>query len=334
MIKHYKIVLLLLVSLVLFIWIFIFSNLKLFLKTNNYLIGKQEQVLGETSINQFSCISDDQARAFLLKSSKNVTFFLDTKQINMPLKDILYCINIPKCQINPTDEVQCKKYEFSLDRTCIQHHFDAKPLYSYSNNVNSKYIALENSFFKIDYDSFYSRLETNIKNNLNYCIIQYSEYTYPITLNIPLNQKGDGSVKNIKNVNIPKIEIKAEDKSKVLKQEQSIKNLFNKYNMPLSANAKDFAYVAYYYQIDYRLLPAIAFVESTGGKNTFRTNNPFGWGNWGYLSFKHAIYDVAKGIKEGYYNNNLKTPRQIAPKYNPDTPDAWSGKIIKLMGKM
>ncbi len=117
------------------------------------------------------------------------------------------------------------------------------------------------------------------------------------------------------------------------KRVAAVKSFFNKYNAPLAANAEDFVRAADLYGIDYRLLPAISMVESTGGKKLFRAYNPFGWGRSGYSSFKEAIYDVARGMAR-YYKAGLTRPESIAYKYNPVTPEAWGRKVRSLMNKM
>jgi len=113
----------------------------------------------------------------------------------------------------------------------------------------------------------------------------------------------------------------------------AVKSFYQKYNAPLEANAEDFVRAAELYKIDYRLLPSISIVESSGGKHLFKAYNPFGWGKWGYPSFQVAIYDVARGMSN-YYARGADTPREIAPKYNPVTPNEWGSKVEKLMAKM
>jgi len=120
---------------------------------------------------------------------------------------------------------------------------------------------------------------------------------------------------------------------KFKKKVAAVKSFFNKYNAPLAANAEDFVRAAELYGIDYRLLPAISMVESTGGKKLFRAYNPFGWGRSGYASFKEAIYDVARGMAR-YYKAGLTRPESIAYKYNPVTPETWGRKVRSLMNKM
>lgn len=118
------------------------------------------------------------------------------------------------------------------------------------------------------------------------------------------------------------------------KKIQALKRFFAAYRSPLINYVEDFVYASEYYQIDYRLLPAISIVESSGGKRLFKPYNPFGWGKWGYKSFKHAIWDVSRGMSVYYYRLNLRTPEAIGRKYNPVTPKEWASKVRWLMNKM
>ena len=81
------------------------------------------------------------------------------------------------------------------------------------------------------------------------------------------------------------------------------------------------------YGIDWRLLPAIATIESNGGKMLCKSkkgaNNPFGYGSCGiaFKDFNHAIDVVAKNI--GGHNPNTaryykdKELDEIIDTYNP-----------------
>lgn len=117
------------------------------------------------------------------------------------------------------------------------------------------------------------------------------------------------------------------------KKVEEVRNFLNKYKAPLAANAEDFVRAADIYKIDYRLLPSISIVESSGGKHLFKPYNPFGWGKWGYPNFTAAIYDVSRGMSR-YYARGADTPEEIARTYNPVTPQQWSGKVRKLTAQM
>src|SRR5579871_659788 len=57
---------------------------------------------------------------------------------------------------------------------------------------------------------------------------------------------------------------------------QALRTFFEKTDCPAKAYVEEFLAAADHYHLDWRLLPSISFVESTGGK-TARNNNFFGW---------------------------------------------------------
>lgn len=76
-----------------------------------------------------------------------------------------------------------------------------------------------------------------------------------------------------------------------------IERYFQKYNMPLIGHGKTFVEVADSCGMDWRLLPAIAVRESSGGKH-MQLNNPFGWGGaWiPFESIDDAIREVGRNL--------------------------------------
>ncbi|MCR4305822.1 MAG: glucosaminidase domain-containing protein [Candidatus Daviesbacteria bacterium] len=102
-----------------------------------------------------------------------------------------------------------------------------------------------------------------------------------------------------------------------------IEDFFKGYKAPLSDASETFIEVADKYQLDYRLLPAIAMQESNGGKRVIKDSyNPFGYGIYGKLvvrfnSWEEAIERVGRALREDYLNKGLKNPTQIMAKYTP-----------------
>ena len=100
---------------------------------------------------------------------------------------------------------------------------------------------------------------------------------------------------------------------------------FADHDMPLVGMGMKMATEADNNDLDWRLLPAIAVRESTGGKNSCDKvkNNPFGWNSCkvGFDSLNEAIETVAMNIG----GNNPKTAKhydgkniiQILHSYNP-----------------
>jgi len=69
-----------------------------------------------------------------------------------------------------------------------------------------------------------------------------------------------------------------------------LQKFFADRNCPLRDDAKDFLVAADQNQLDWRLLPSISFVESSGGK-TYTNNNVLGW-----ASCKEKFSSVRAGI--------------------------------------
>ncbi len=109
-----------------------------------------------------------------------------------------------------------------------------------------------------------------------------------------------------------------------------IDNFLAFHHSPMAGLGKVFVAAADQYGIEYRLLPAIAFQESTLGKRIPRnSHNAFGWAiytgaNSGakFKNWEQAIYTVAKGLKINYIDEGLTTPEQIMNKYSDS--DDWA----------
>ena len=84
------------------------------------------------------------------------------------------------------------------------------------------------------------------------------------------------------------------------------------------------------YEIDYRLVPAIAMQESNLCKVIpHNSYNCWGWGIYGntvtrFSSYEESIETVSRGLKKYYVDQGLKTPDQIMKKYNPSSNGSWA----------
>ena len=120
----------------------------------------------------------------------------------------------------------------------------------------------------------------------------------------------------------------------------ALKTFFDQAKSPLKANAETFVDTADKYNLDYKLLPAIACMESSCGKNLIEGSyNPFGWGIYGrnavyFKSYDEAIETVAKGIKEKYLEKGFNTPEKIAPIYTPPNYVNWRNGVTYFMNKI
>ncbi len=117
-----------------------------------------------------------------------------------------------------------------------------------------------------------------------------------------------------------------DQKAKNLKAKaEAIDSYFKSRGMPLFGMGMKMVQEAEKNELDWRLLPAIAVRESTGGKFDCKKveNNPFGWGSCkiSFDSLDEAIETVARNL--GGNNPNTakhyddKTTDQILKAYNP-----------------
>ena len=104
-------------------------------------------------------------------------------------------------------------------------------------------------------------------------------------------------------------------------------NLFNKI-IKANKESKGYIYnlIKYYsniYDIDYKLLSSIAYIESGNlkAKGMMNKNNIYGgMGNNGLIGYRNINYGVlsyVKLMKEKYYNKGLTTVEKICMRYNP-----------------
>jgi len=109
--------------------------------------------------------------------------------------------------------------------------------------------------------------------------------------------------------------------------------LLQKFFESAGAPAKAFAHVflseADLYDLDWRLLPSISFIETTGGKAA-RNNNLFGWdcGRAAFTSITQGIRTVAYHLGNGYRYKD-KDLDEMLWAYNPN-PD-YSRKVKSVM---
>lgn len=118
------------------------------------------------------------------------------------------------------------------------------------------------------------------------------------------------------------------DQSRMDPRLDRLKQFFERRNCPALAVSDVFVQVADIYDLDWRLLPSISFVESTGGKNA-RNNNLFGWdaGRAEFSSLTAAIQKVAYSLANSslYRNKDLD---EVLETYNPDAEYARKVKLV------
>lgn len=96
-----------------------------------------------------------------------------------------------------------------------------------------------------------------------------------------------------------------------------VKQFFLDRDCPAQVYADDFIQAADQNDLDWRLLPSLSFIESTGGKEAFN-NNMFGWDNCKrkFRSTREGIYAVASqlGTSRRYRDKSID---QLLRLYNP-----------------
>lgn len=106
------------------------------------------------------------------------------------------------------------------------------------------------------------------------------------------------------------------------------------FDSPLQNHAQDFIDLADKYGIDWKLVPAIAGVESTFGKFIPGGFNGWGWGVYGtqaiyFSSWREAIETITRGLKEKYIDRGLITPAQMNKIYAASP--SWGVKVEYFM---
>ncbi|KKQ43040.1 MAG: hypothetical protein US60_C0008G0007 [Microgenomates group bacterium GW2011_GWC1_37_8] len=115
-----------------------------------------------------------------------------------------------------------------------------------------------------------------------------------------------------------------------------LSDFFENYKSPLAPFSDEFIYWADYYNLDWRLIPAISGVESTFGKNIPKSSfNAYGWanGNYKFTSWENSIEIVAKTLREKYYNQGANNIDRIAKRYAPPS-HTWAWKVKFFMEKI
>jgi len=101
-----------------------------------------------------------------------------------------------------------------------------------------------------------------------------------------------------------------------------LQQFFTKCECPLVEAAADFLMAADQNALDWRLLPSISIIESSGGK-AYRNNNVFGWdsGRLKFSTVREGIHFVAAQLSrsERYKNKTLEA-KLLTYNPNPEYP--------------
>lgn len=124
---------------------------------------------------------------------------------------------------------------------------------------------------------------------------------------------------------------------------EAIDTYFKEHDMPLEGTGAKMVSEAEKNELDWRLLPAIAVRESTGGKHECKKveNNAFGWGSCkiGFKSNEEAIEIVAKNLGGNnpktakHYDD--KTTKEILQTYNPPSVvRKYAEQVMRIMSQI
>lgn len=119
-----------------------------------------------------------------------------------------------------------------------------------------------------------------------------------------------------------------------------IRQYLERYNSPLTPYANYIVMISEKYNLDYRLLVAIAQQESNLGKKIpYNTYNAWGWGihergTLGFSSWEEGIETVARGLRENYLDKGYTTPEKIMTKYTPLSSGSWAFGVNQFMKEM
>lgn len=140
-------------------------------------------------------------------------------------------------------------------------------------------------------------------------------------------------VKAEKNTDLPIPDVQIEAK-KLDPRAKILSDYLAKFDSPLQYHAQDFIDAAETYKLDWKMLPAIAGVESTFGKQIPGGFNAWGWGVYGtqaiyFNSWRSAIFTISQGLRENYLNKGLEDPYSINTVYAASP--FWGGKVSYFM---
>jgi hypothetical protein len=117
---------------------------------------------------------------------------------------------------------------------------------------------------------------------------------------------------------------------------ENLRKFLERYSSPLAPYAQEFVTYADQNNLDYRLIPAIAGVESTFGKNIPKNSyNAYGWvnGNYAFTSGPNSIAVVSGTMKNSYIDKGAPTITEIAKRYAPPSP-TWGRKVSFFVSKI
>ncbi|MBV9500601.1 MAG: glucosaminidase domain-containing protein [Acidobacteriaceae bacterium] len=109
-----------------------------------------------------------------------------------------------------------------------------------------------------------------------------------------------------------------------------LQKFLSKLHCPVAVLSEDFVNAADDNQLDWRLLPSISVIESSGGK-AYRNNNLFGWGDRAFPTLRAGINEVAFKLGRSSLYRNLDNLEKLRH-YNPDT--TYPDRVMAVMNRI
>ena len=120
----------------------------------------------------------------------------------------------------------------------------------------------------------------------------------------------------------------------------AVKSFFKRYKSDLLPYAEEVVSVADKYNLDYRLIPAIAMQESNLCKKAPKNSyNCWGFGIYGkkvtkFDNYSDAINTVTKTLAQKYKADGLITPEEIMSRYTPGSNGSWANGVNQFMDQL
>jgi hypothetical protein len=111
-----------------------------------------------------------------------------------------------------------------------------------------------------------------------------------------------------------------------------LKNFLARLHCPVTYLAEDFIHAADENHLDWRLLPSISIIESSGGK-AYKNNNIFGWdqGEQLFPTIRAGINEVAFKLGRSPLYRNRDSAGKLRV-YNPD--ESYAGLVTAVMNRI
>jgi len=121
---------------------------------------------------------------------------------------------------------------------------------------------------------------------------------------------------------------------------QKLQSYLASFNSPLESQADHIIAEADRFSLDWKLVPAIAGLESTYGKRLHGgTYNAWGWGipspqarGIAFSDWKNGITTVSEGLKTNYIDRGAQTVEQIGRRYA--SSPTWAPRVRHIMAEI